>query len=82
MTMPKLKEKKVWEEGLDFRPKCPIVRNQSQNAQNECGGNRCAWWDTAYDMCIERSKARLLDGILADLNRIMEAIERLADRPS
>lgn len=63
MTMPKLKEKEVFEKRLDFRPKCPIVRNRSGDIQNECGGERCAWWDTDNDHCVIHSIAHSLDKI-------------------
>jgi len=73
---PKLssKDQKAFEQRLDFRPKCPIVKNPKVGRQNECGGDRCAWWDTAYNMCVVRSLARLLDGILADLNQVRDKL--------
>lgn len=57
--------------------KCPQTfqieikaEGELQLAGAECVKEECAWWDSAYNACIEFSKARLLDGILADLNHI------------
>lgn len=69
--------------------KCPLLYAatitdpaQYSNKAVKCLKEECAWWDTAFDMCTYRSIARQLDGMLADMHRIAEAIERLADRPS
>lgn len=59
--MKELKEKAVFKGALDFRPKCPIVRNESNNVQNECGGALCSWYDKENKQCAILSIAKYLD---------------------
>jgi len=47
----------VFERKLDILPKCPIVRNRTNDAQNECGGERCGFWLKDIRMCSIRALA-------------------------
>lgn len=52
------KDQKAFEQRLDFRPKCPIVQSSEAGRQNECGGDRCAWWLNAEGCCAVVAIAR------------------------
>ena len=59
--------------------KCPLFVmsymlkvGEAPTHQADCLKEECAWWDTAYELCVLRSIARLLDGVLMDLNQIRD----------
>lgn len=59
--------------------KCPLFTMECLNLNGtfdgkgaDCLKEECAWWDSAYEMCVVRSLARLLDGVLMDLNQIRD----------